>query len=274
MPTPSKTSRAIAAQFAMIALAFGCLLAASRIYPLEYLVRWLRENVARYEPWSMLVYPLVHASCNLLLLPGGMLVVGCGFFFGLWRGFLLALTGHLLGAAAAFWISRTVGRGLIERHLASRPQWRALDLVVAREGWKIVLLSQLSPLFPTSLFNYCYGLTRLRFWPCMLCIAVGWSPGMFVYCYVGRMGSVGWRIMHQGTGPTTAQYVVWLGGLVLSIGVTAALGSLAVRLLREARARAVAEPESGEAGPDLGEPAKAARMELASARMAGRRSPR
>ena len=117
-----------------------------RIFPLDRVVDWLHSHVARYQPWSMLAYPLVHALCNLLLLPAGVLVVGSGFLFGLWRGFLLALTGHLLGAAGAFWISRTFARGFIERHLASRPQWRALDLAIEREGWKIVFLSQFSPL--------------------------------------------------------------------------------------------------------------------------------
>lgn len=231
-------------QFAGLGLAIGCVLAVSRIYPLEHLVHWLRDHVVRYEPWSLLAYPLVHATCNLLLLPAGVLVVGSGFLFGLWRGFLLALTGHLLGAAAAFWISRTFARGWIERHLADRPQWRALDHAVAREGWKIVFLTQLSPLFPTSLFNYCYGLTRLRFWPCMLCIAAGWSPGMFLYCYVGRLGHFGWKMWQEGSRPTGGQYVIWLGGLALSLTVTLVLAQLAVRLLREARARAVAEEDA------------------------------
>jgi uncharacterized membrane protein YdjX (TVP38/TMEM64 family) len=254
MPMFSKTSRAVAAQLATLGLVFGCLLVVSRVYPLEHLLRWLRDNVVRYEPWSMVAYPLVHASCNLLLLPAGVMVVGSGFLFGLWRGFLLALTGHLLGAAAAFWISRTVGRGLIERHLANRPQWRALDLAVAREGWKIVFLSQLSPLFPTSLFNYCYGLTRLRFWPCMLCIAAGWSPGMFLYCYLGRLGHFGWKLWQDGSRPTGAQTAIWLGGLGLSLTVTAVLGHLAVRLLREARARAAVDEAAGE--DDAGELAR------------------
>jgi uncharacterized membrane protein YdjX (TVP38/TMEM64 family) len=237
----SKTTRALAFQLAMVILSIGCLLLVGRVYALSHHVQWLRQTVVRYEPWSLVAYPVVHALCNLLLLPAGVLVVGSGFLFGLWRGFLLALTGHLLGAAAAFWISRTVGRGLIERHLASRPQWRALDLAVEREGWKIVFLTQLSPLFPTSLFNYCYGLTRLRFWPCMLCIAAGWSPGMFLYCYLGRMGYFGWKLWRQGAQPTHVQYVAWLGGLGLSLTVTAMLGTLAVRLLREARTRALAD---------------------------------
>lgn len=226
----------------MLGLGAGVVLVVSRLYPLDHLVGWMRTHVARYEPWSAIGYPFVHATANLLLLPAGVLVVGSGFFFGLWKGFLLSLAGHLLGAAGAFWISRTFGRGLIERHLASRPQWLALDQAIERDGWKIVCLSQMSPLFPTSLFNYCYGLTRLRFWPCMAWIAVGWSPGMFLYAYLGRLGNFGWKIWQEGSHPTTLQYVCSIGGLILTLAVTFALAHLAARMLGEARRRAAEAP--------------------------------
>ena len=36
-----------------------------------------------------------------------------------------------------------------------------------RDGWKLILLSQLHPLFPSSLMNYLYGLTKIRFRTCM-----------------------------------------------------------------------------------------------------------
>ena len=52
--------------------------------------------------WSGIVYPITYALCNLLLLPGGVLSMGGGFFFGLWWGFFLVLAGNLLGAALAF----------------------------------------------------------------------------------------------------------------------------------------------------------------------------
>ncbi len=237
----NKAGKAVLYQLGTLALAAVAVFVLGRLFPLDRVVDWLHTHVARYYPWSMLGYPLVHAACNLLLLPAGVLVVGSGFLFGLWRGFLLALVGHLLGAAGAFWISRTFARRFIERHLASRPQWQALDLAIAREGWKIVFLSQLSPLFPTSLFNYCYGLSRLRFWPCMLWIALGWSPGMFLYAYVGRMGHFGWKIWHEGSPPDYGQYVAWIIGLVVSVAVTVGLGQIATRLLQEARARALRE---------------------------------
>lgn len=243
-----KPAKAVAYQFASLGVAALVVLAVSRVYPLTDLVGWLRLHVARWQPWSTLGYPLLHAVCNLLLLPAGVLVIGSGFLFGLWKGFLLALVGHLLGAAGAFWISRTFGRGLIERRLASRPQWRALDRSLEREGWKIVFLSQLSPLLPTSLFNYCYGLTRLRFWHCMGWIALGWSPGMFLYAYLGRLGFFGWQTWQGGAHPSQGRVAVWIGGLVLSLVVSVALGQVSARLLREARGRgeasAIAPPEA------------------------------
>lgn len=230
--------KAVVYQFISFGVVALVLLVVSRIYPLGKLLHQLDGLIAQHQPWSTICYPLVHALCNLLLLPAGVLVIGSGFLFGLWEGFALALTGHLLAAAGAFWISRTFGRRFVERHLASRPQWRELDQAIAREGWKVVLLSQASPLLPTSLFNYCYGLTRLRFWPCLTWIAMGWGPGMFLYAYLGRMGHVGWQLLSAGQHPSHRQYLVWAAGLALTLGVTVALGRVAFRLLREARARA------------------------------------
>ena len=239
LPKPAKAVAFQLVSFAVVALV---LVVVSRFYPLDPLLRRLDAWISAHRPWSTLCYPLVHACCNLLLLPAGVLVVGSGFLFGLWQGFLLALTGHLLAASGAFWISRTFGRRFIERHLANRPQWRELDAAVAREGWKIVMLSQMSPLFPTSLFNYCYGLTRLRFWPCLGWIALGWSPGMFLYTYIGRLGHSGYQTYRQGGHFTFAQYGPWLAGLAASLAVTVILARLAFRLLRAARERARSAP--------------------------------
>lgn len=237
LPKPAK---AAGLQLISFTVAAVVVLALSRFYPLDDLLRGFNALIVRHQPWSTLAYPFLHATCNLLLLPAGVLVVGSGFLFGLWQGFLLALTGHLLAATGAFWISRTFGRKFIERHLASRPQWKTLDLAIEREGWKIVFLSQLSPLFPTSLFNYCYGLTRLRYWPTMAWITLGWSPGMFLYAYLGRLGHFGWKAWREGSRPTVEQSSLLIGGLVLTLAVTCTLATVAYRLLREARERAVA----------------------------------
>ena len=41
----------------------------------------LQERVISLGAWAGIFYPLLFAACNILLLPGGILAVGGGFFF-------------------------------------------------------------------------------------------------------------------------------------------------------------------------------------------------
>src|SRR5438445_10976309 len=98
--------------------------------------------------WSAICYPILYACCNVLLLPGGVLSIGGGFFFGLWWGFLIVLLGNVMGAAIAFLISRSIGNRWLSRKFSRNRAIGALAPAVERDGWKLILLSQLHPLFP------------------------------------------------------------------------------------------------------------------------------
>lgn len=196
----------------------------------EYVTRAQRK-ITELEVWGAVLYPLLFAGCNLLLLPGGVLAIGAGLFFGLWWGWALNVLGSTLGAVAALLIARRFGRRWVEARLVGNGKWRALDAAVARDGWKIIFLSQVHPLFPTSLLNYLYGVTRVPFWTCVLWIALGQAPGMFFYAYLGRMAQSGLRVWH-GTGNLSAfDWGLWCAGLALAVAVTTALARLALRML-------------------------------------------
>ena len=195
----------------------------------------VQERVMHLGAWSAICYPLLYACCNILLLPGGVLSIGGGFFFGLWWGFLIILIGNMAGAAISFFISRWIGRQWLRRKLLRNATLEALEPAVEREGWKIILLSQLHPLFPTSLLNYLYGLTRIRFRTCMLWVAVGQAPGLFLYAYLGTLGQLGLRLARGETHPRGIEYLIWGGGLFSSIVVLLLLGRIALRLLQEAQ---------------------------------------
>ena len=188
--------------------------------------------------WSAIWYPLLYAGCNVLLLPGGLLSIGGGFFFGLWWGFLIVLIGNVGGAAISFVLSRWLGRRWLRRKLLRNATLEALEPAVEREGWKIILLSQLHPLFPTSLLNYLYGLTTIRFRTCILWVAIGQAPGLFLYAYIGTLGQLGLNLVRGKSHPRVIEYWVWGGGLLLSLVVLALLGRISLRLLREAEERA------------------------------------
>src|ERR1043165_4033910 len=102
----SKIKRAIYFQFAGLALALCVIVWASRHFPVVATIVRLQQKIGAVEFWGAVLYPMLYAACNVLLLPGGVLAIGSGLFFGLWWGFTLNLAGNLTGAAVSFFISR------------------------------------------------------------------------------------------------------------------------------------------------------------------------
>lgn len=232
--------RAIILQLSGLLVVGGALFALSRRFPVVDLLADVQQHVMRWGVWSAIWYPLLYACCNVLLLPGGVLSVGAGFFFGLWWGFAIALLGNVGGAAISFFISRSLGRQWLRRKLSRNRTFVALEPAIDKEGWKIILLSQLHPLFPTSLLNYLYGLTRIRFKTCMLWVAIGQAPGLFLYSYLGTLGQLGLNLARGRSHPRVIEYWVWLGGFATAAVILIILGRISLRLLRQTQEDVVA----------------------------------
>src|SRR5436309_3188318 len=243
-----KIRRAIYCQLAGLAIAVVLVSVLSRFFPVVDFVDLLQERVMGWGPWGAIYYPLLFAVCNILLLPGGVLAVGGGFFFGLWWGFLVVFVGNIVGAATSFAMSRWVAGQWFRRKLSQDPALRALEPAVQRESWKIVLLSQLHPLFPTSLLNYFYGLTRIRFCTYMLWASIGRMPGLFLYAYVGTLGQLAVRIMQHKNYPRMIEYWIWGGVFVTTMLLLIVLGRVAYRAIQTSHASATLGGETEENG--------------------------
>jgi uncharacterized membrane protein YdjX (TVP38/TMEM64 family) len=237
----SKISRAVAMQAAGFALALAVVALVAHHYDMVHVLARMQQRLGAMEWWGALLYPPLVAACNLLLLPGSVLTLGSGLFFGLWWGSFLVLCGNVLGAAVAFGIGRLLGRTWVEKHILKRDKWARLDEAISREGWKIIFLSQVHPFFPTSLLNYFYGITRIRFRTCMAWVAVAQFPGIFLYAYLGTLAQLGIKLFEHKNHPRPHEYVVWIGGLLLTAAVTAGIGRIALRMLGEAGATEGAE---------------------------------
>ena len=233
--------RALIAQLTGLVIFAITVAVLSRFLPVADWLAAVQQRVMHWGAWSAICYPLLYAGCNVLLLPGGILSLGGGFFFGLWWGFLIILVGNVGGAAISFFISRWVGRRWLKRRLMRNATLEALEPAVERDGWKIILLSQLHPLFPTSLLNYLYGLTTVRFRTCMLWVAIGQAPGLFLYAYLGTLGQLGLNLLRGKTHPHFVEYLIWGGGLVTAVVVLMLIGRIALRLLKEAEETAQRE---------------------------------
>jgi len=129
---------------------------------------------------------------NSLLSPtlsGSALTLGAGILFGVLRGSIIVSIAATLGATAAFLIARYVAREWVARKIAAHPKFAAVDQAVASEGWKMVGLIRLSPIFPFSLMNYAFGLTRVSLRDYFFASWIGMLPGTVMYVPLKRKPS-------------------------------------------------------------------------------------
>jgi uncharacterized membrane protein YdjX (TVP38/TMEM64 family) len=243
----SQVGRAICWQLGALLIAIALIALLSRFFPVVDFIEALQGRVMSWGPWGAVCYPLLFAACNILLLPGGVLAVGAGFFFGLWWGLLIVFAGNLIGAAISFASSRWGARQWFQRKLSQNATFRALQPAVERESWKIIFLSQLHPLFPTSLLNYLYGLTRIRFGVYMLWASIGRAPGLFLYVYVGTLGQLGLKLMRGRSQPRVIEYWTWGGAFVTTALLMLVLGRIAYRAIQTSHTSAI--PDSQAADP-------------------------
>jgi uncharacterized membrane protein YdjX (TVP38/TMEM64 family) len=189
------------------------------------------DLISSLGPWGPLLFALLYVAAAVLLLPGLILTLGAGFVFGLPRGVAIVSISATLAATVAFTVGRYLARDWVERTLGSNPRIRAIDDAVAREGWKIVLLTRLSPVFPFSLLNYAFGLTKVRLGHYVLASWVGMLPATVLYVYLGSIA--GALAGAAAASPRTpAQWALYAVGLAATVAVTLYVTRLARAALR------------------------------------------
>lgn len=235
---PSKKSSNIL-KLVVIVLVIVGLIVASRVLPVgEYLklfLDWVRE----LGPVGYALFILAYVLASVLFLPASVLTLGAGAVFGLVGGFLLVSAGSTLGAAAAFLVGRFVARDMIAKKVEGNERFAAIDRAVGREGFKIVLLTRLSPIFPFNVLNYAYGLTKVGFLPYITASWLGMMPGTVLYVYLGTtagdLAGAG-----AGGGADVWGWVLKIVGLLATIAVTVVITRVARKALADATQQSAA----------------------------------
>jgi uncharacterized membrane protein YdjX (TVP38/TMEM64 family) len=217
-----------------ILAAVAAVVAAARLLPVAAWLEGFNQRVAGLGFLGMVLFALLYAAATVLLVPGSLLTLASGASFGLLPGFVTVLFGATLGAASSFLVSRHLARKRVERWIQRKPSFVAVDGAVAREGWKIVFLTRLSPLFPFNFQNYAYGLTRVSFWQYVLASWIGMIPGTFLYVYLGTLGRSGLEAASGSGGAEIFRFALQAVGLLATLAVTILITRTAKRALREA----------------------------------------
>jgi uncharacterized membrane protein YdjX (TVP38/TMEM64 family) len=186
-------------------------------------------------PLAPLAFILIYNFATVLLIPGSVLTLGSGILFGPVWGAIYVLLAATLGATSAFWIGRNFARDWVSRQIAKYPKFAAIDRAVAQEGFKIVTLTRLSPLFPFNLLNYAFGITQVSLRDYVFG-SIGMVPGTILYVYLGSLlGSLAMIGGKTTADPQTMalQWGLKIVGLIATVAVSVYVTRIAKRALDE-----------------------------------------
>lgn len=186
------------------------------------LLQWftsLKDGLAMLGVWAMPAYMLIYLLATILGLPNILLILVAGSLFGLVKGIVSVSIADTLGAIACFFLGRTIARQRIKKWIAKHPSFAQLDRAVAKKGWKILLLTRLSPLVPSNVLNYGFSCTKVNFWQYCFFSWLGMLPVIALYVYLGSFGG---RLLTDGLTPgkLALQSVGLLLALVAAIYTT------------------------------------------------------
>ncbi len=138
--------------------------------------------------WAPVVYMIFYAIGVCLFVPGTLLTGLGAAIFGAYWGFLYVWIGAMLGAGAAFFIGRTLGRDFAASLIGGK--LKKYDDAIERNGFATVLYLRLV-YFPFTPMNFGMGLTKVRFWDYFAGTGLGIIVGTFIFTFfIGTLKDV------------------------------------------------------------------------------------
>lgn len=174
---------------------------------------------------ALFIYCAVTVAGTLLLVPAWIFPLVAGAAFGVGWGLAVALASTLAAAVLAFLAARYVLRKPVERAAKRSRRFKAVDRAVAREAWKIVALVRMSPVLPSGLKSYFFGITRVRIADYASASLAGMLPGVALKVYVGSIG----RLALADGGPLN--WTLFVAGLAAMVALGFLITRIAVKTL-------------------------------------------
>ena len=206
----------------------------------QFLIEHVETFLGQLGLVGWILFILLYALAVTFYVPGSLLTLLGGVLFGLRGGVLAVLAGAFLGMAGNWFLTRWWLRPWAQKRLEQNPRLQRLEQVLSREeGWKLVALLRLSPLFPFVLVNLVCALTsNLRFLAYMAASAAI-LPGTILYISIGATArdlafdvDVEQPLWLQMVGVAATFAVVWL------------VGRTASRVLRQQLKEPIGKPET------------------------------
>jgi uncharacterized membrane protein YdjX (TVP38/TMEM64 family) len=148
----------------------------------------LKDKVERMDAlfrglgaWAPAVFILIWIAACVIMLPGLPIAVAGGLVFGAVWGTVWTMVGSNLGACLAFLIGRYAARDMVSGWVEKNKALKKIDDGVRQQGWRMLMITRLVPVFPFNIQNYVYGLTNISFGTYALVSVVCMVPGTIAF---------------------------------------------------------------------------------------------
>lgn len=185
------------------------------------------ESVQAMGPLGPLYFGIIYLIAEILAIPATPLTMSAGYLFGLTQGVSVVLLAATIAASVSFFVGKTFLRSWVETILQDQPKFAKIDKAIAKDGFKLLLLVRLSPIFPFALSNYLYGASAIDFASYFWGTLLGFTPGTFAYVYTGMVG----KALTLGEGEP---WYIYAGGFSLLLGFLKIVTDVATNIVEAA----------------------------------------
>jgi uncharacterized membrane protein YdjX (TVP38/TMEM64 family) len=184
------------------------------------------DHIQAMGPLGMVYFVLCFVALDVVSIPATPLVLSAGTLFGLPQGVALVLISGTLSACIAYAIGQTVLRTYVQdTFLRDNPKMARLDTAIGNDGFKVLFLLRLAPIFPLSLINYVYGASSIDFVSYFWGTLLGFAPCTVAYVYTGMVGQ------ELLSGDSQHPWYIYAAGLAVIVAVFHQVTSVATGMI-------------------------------------------
>lgn len=154
----------------------------------------IKQFILSFGIWAPLVsIALMILQAIVSPLPSLVIILANAWIFGWLQGAIYSWLGSMAGAVLCFAMARWYGRPPVEK-LVGGGKLKNIDTFLSRNGAYAVLIARLTPVFSFDLISYAAGLTGISPRTFLWSTAVGQTPAIVLYSFLGHDLSKG--ILH------------------------------------------------------------------------------
>lgn len=129
---------------------------------------------------------LLLSLASLTFIPIIPIVLALGYFFDVYTGLLISISGVTLSSTLFFLLARFLGRNFAENLAEGRVNLiKHYNKKIEKNGFLIIILLRMVPLVPFLIVNLALGISRIRFRDFFLATLMGTLPGTYLLLQTG-----------------------------------------------------------------------------------------